>query len=634
MMMMRFIKAFASIFLVIVLILSITLGWQSSTVAQMLPSLGWSEGDIKIESYIPTFYRGDKEIAPVFLDGKMVGIVDAFVQFKENNDRDDNFSAAIRSHVIHSKLQKILDNITLYAREVLPERGITELEAQAKEISQQLVTTTSQKNGSMAVLVTFPQNDFPEIVYTVTQADIEKPRLGGGSQPEKIAQRSATKIKDVLIQSWKERQQPHLQAQAQRGLIILLGLIFTSVCLGLWQKQIATKKSNLSEMLSQSILKKLDIKDNHPQEIGLLSKQRLSLRQNYSLLSLYNSALFWTQWLIWVLGFGYLTSLVYWSRPFSNWILGVSIREVYSAADKNITWPPLDWLITLGKEATLGTPLLILFLFVIARLTLKVGDAISDSLAHYWTERTSNQRYALRAPTLSKAFKGWFRAVIYFSLGLILVYHLHKLGAITQLLAFFFGFLSFAISLASQNVLKDLIGGLLILWEDQYAVGDVIVVGDQGGLVEAITLRVTKLRNLDGELITIPNGSIGMVRNLSSEWSRVNYAIEVGYDADVERVLEVMQDVATQLYQDSQWQEQILETPEILGIDNIAHTGILIRLIIKTQPLQQWAVAREFRLRLKKAFDQEGIEVGIPQQMMLMNNSLFTNSKETFPNNN
>ena len=124
------------------------------------------------------------------------------------------------------------------------------------------------------------------------------------------------------------------------------------------------------------------------------------------------------------------------------------------------------------------------------------------------------------------------------------------------------------------------------------------------------------MRNLEGELITIPNGSIGMVRNLSSEWSRVNYAIEVDYNANIDLVLGVIEAIAQQLYRDPQWQEQILEAPEILGIDNISHRGILIRLLIKTQPLQQWSVGREFRRRLKKAFDEQGIQVGIPQQMM------------------
>ena len=192
---------------------------------------------------------------------------------------------------------------------------------------------------------------------------------------------------------------------------------------------------------------------------------------------------------------------------------------------------------TFGQKANLGLPLLMLLLFLVTRLTLKGGDVLSDFLARHWSEEQSKNRKALRAPTLSRAFKGWLRVVVYLLLGVTILYRLHQLGTITQAVAVFLGFASFALSLASQNLLKDLIGGLLILWVDKYAVGDVIVIGDQGGLVEKITLLVTQLRNLDGELITIPNGSIEMVRNLSSDWSRVNYAIEVSYDADVDRAL-------------------------------------------------------------------------------------------------
>ena len=128
----------------------------------------------------------------------------------------------------------------------------------------------------------------------------------------------------------------------------------------------------------------------------------------------------------------------------------------------------------------------------------------------------------------------------------------------------------------------------------------------------------------DGELITIPNGSIGMVRNLSSEWSRVNYAIEVSYNVDVDFALETIEAIAQQLYRAPQWKELILEAPEILGIDKISHTGILIRLLIKTQPLQQWSVGREFRRRLKKAFDEQGIKIGIPQQIEMYVNEPYT----------
>ena len=104
--------------------------------------------------------------------------------------------------------------------------------------------------------------------------------------------------------------------------------------------------------------------------------------------------------------------------------------------------------------------------------------------------------------------------------------------------------------MASQGLLKDLIGGLLILREDQFAACDVIIVGNHAGLVEKVSLRVTKLRSLDGELITIPNGSIDVVRNLSSNWSQVNYVIDLSYGVDVNLVLAIMDAVTQDMHQD------------------------------------------------------------------------------------
>ncbi len=130
-------------------------------------------------------------------------------------------------------------------------------------------------------------------------------------------------------------------------------------------------------------------------------------------------------------------------------------------------------------------------------------------------------------------------------------FQLHQLGtSFTQTVTTFAGFLSVAVSLASQGLLKDLIGGLLILREDQFAAGDVIIVGNHAGLVEKVSLRVTKLRSLDGELITIPNGSIDVVRNLSSNWSQVNYVIDLSYGVDVNLVLAIMDAVTQDMHQD------------------------------------------------------------------------------------
>ncbi|NET06655.1 MAG: mechanosensitive ion channel family protein [Symploca sp. SIO2B6] len=173
-----------------------------------------------------------------------------------------------------------------------------------------------------------------------------------------------------------------------------------------------------------------------------------------------------------------------------------------------------------------------------------------------------------------------------------------------------------AISLASQHAVKDVINGFLILWEDQYAVGDFIFLGTLGGKVENMNLRITQLRNEEGRLISIPNGTISVVENLSKDWSQVNFTIDVAYDTPLKLALAVIEQVVEQMYSERQWKKQILETPEVLGIDQISHTGILIRVCIKTKPLEQSKVAREFRLRLKLAFDQHGIRVGIPQQIL------------------
>ena len=606
--------------------------------AQNLPGLSMSNNEITSESYVPVFTRGNLDIAPIFLDGKIIGAVSSFIELESDkeNKQAGSYRAATRSLLIHSKLQKILGNMTRYSQEILANQGISEIKEQEKELRKQLVTTVSEEKRNVFMSITFPQEDAPEIIYSVTQADISRPRFGE-SRPLKIAEDAAKIGENALIQAWKERQAPHLQAQGQRALLILVAMIFTSLSLGWIQKLLSVENKKLNGMLSNS--QSIQIEDNWisglSKKIKRRSKvivpqqlQKFSLRYRHSLNAFYRSGLFWLQWLIWMLGIGYLTSLFYWTRPWSNWIIGVTVRGV-RAETVVLGWPPADWLLSFGQEANLGTPLSVLLFLLVTSLTIKGGDALSDFLARQWSEQNSIQRHALRARTLARVAKGWLRAIIYLLLGVVILHHLHQLGTITQVVTILLGFLSFALSLASQDLLKDLISGVLILWEDQYAVGDVIFIDEQGGLVEKITLRVTQMRNLDGELITIPNGSIGTVRNLSSEWSQVNYAIEVSYDADVDHVLEIIEAIAQQLYHDPQWQEHILEAPEILGIDNISYTGILIRLLIKTQPLQQWPVGREFRRRLKKAFDEQGIEIGMPQQIEMhkpstkMNNGKF-----------
>lgn len=181
------------------------------------------------------------------------------------------------------------------------------------------------------------------------------------------------------------------------------------------------------------------------------------------------------------------------------------------------------------------------------------------------------------------------------------------------------GLVGVAVSLASQNLIKDAINGFLIILEDQYALGDVISVGAVGGLVENLNLRMTQVRDAEGRLITIPNSEIKIVANLSSRWSRADLTIPVAYQTDIDQALNLIKTVALEMDNDPQWQHQIVETPQVLGIDNFSDRGLLIRVWIKTQPLKQWDVAREFRRRLKIALDHAGISIPVPQQTIWVN---------------
>jgi small conductance mechanosensitive channel len=137
-------------------------------------------------------------------------------------------------------------------------------------------------------------------------------------------------------------------------------------------------------------------------------------------------------------------------------------------------------------------------------------------------------------------------------------------------------------------------------------------------------------------LITIPNSSITVVENLSKDWSRVDLAITIAYDANVDRAITVVKQVGEDMTSDLIWKDKIPEPPDVLGVDEIGNNGITLRVWIKTLPLQQWNVAREFRRRLKRSLDDEGIAIGLPQQSLWFRNSSDrspVDGKEPLPHN-
>ena len=174
------------------------------------------------------------------------------------------------------------------------------------------------------------------------------------------------------------------------------------------------------------------------------------------------------------------------------------------------------------------------------------------------------------------------------------------------------GIIGIAIGFGAQSLIKDYLSGIFILLEDQYNVGDVVRVAGIAGLVEEVGLRRTVLRDLDGLVHSIPNGEIKAASNFTKGYSRVNLNISVAYGEDLDRVIKVINRVCKEMAGDPEWNTDLITTPQVLRVDNLGDSGIDIKILGDTKPIRQWAVTGELRLRLKRTFDAEGIEIPWP----------------------
>jgi small conductance mechanosensitive channel len=174
------------------------------------------------------------------------------------------------------------------------------------------------------------------------------------------------------------------------------------------------------------------------------------------------------------------------------------------------------------------------------------------------------------------------------------------------------GVVGVALGFGAQSLVKDFLSGIFMIFEDQYGVGDVVDLGEAGGTVEAVGLRVTRLRDVEGTVWYVRNGEILRVGNQSQNWARTVLDIPVALDQDLRRVQEVLRDVAHDLWDDEDYKRLVIEEPEVWGVQELTPNQVVIRVTLKTAPLEQWAVAREMRQRIKLRFDHEGIELAHP----------------------
>ena len=266
--------------------------------------------------------------------------------------------------------------------------------------------------------------------------------------------------------------------------------------------------------------------------------------------------------------------------------------------------------------------LVALIIYFLIRLTyLLVAKLSSTAIDSPSIDPRVNQRGKLRIDTTTKIIRSAV-TIVWVVIGILVAFWVNGVNLAPILTGA--GIFGLGLSLASQNLIKDAINGFVIIWDDRYAVGDIVDIGTVSGMVENINLRITQLRDAEGRLITVPNSAVDIVANRSSQWSRADINIPVAYQTDIDRALGLIEQIAQNITQDPQWQERIWEFPNILGVEQFSDRGILIRIWIKTEPLKQWDVAREFRRRVKIAFDRAGIPIPVPQQQIFFDRNGFS----------
>lgn len=226
---------------------------------------------------------------------------------------------------------------------------------------------------------------------------------------------------------------------------------------------------------------------------------------------------------------------------------------------------------------------------------------------------TTSTRRVQRAKTMGDLLKSIITGVLIAMFGTMV---LSELGVNIAPIIASAGIIGLALGFGAQSLVKDFLSGIFMIVEDQYGVGDVVDVGEATGTIEAVSLRVTRLRDLNGTVWYVPNGEIMRVGNMSQNWSRAVVDVSVGYGEDLARVQRVLAEIAHDLWNDDDFRGVVIEEPEVTGVELLAADAVHLRVLIKTLPNEQWSVARALRQRIKARFDHEGIEIPFAQRVV------------------
>ncbi|MFQ6758833.1 MAG: mechanosensitive ion channel family protein [Deltaproteobacteria bacterium] len=258
----------------------------------------------------------------------------------------------------------------------------------------------------------------------------------------------------------------------------------------------------------------------------------------------------------------------------------------------------------------------LLFIVVVAWFFRSLLDKLLGRLKNRLDERAqaaheARTEYTKRVETLILLVRQGGIVVLWLVVGLVI---LKEVGVEIAPILASAGIVGLAVGFGGQNLVRDVISGFFIILEDQIRVGDVAIINGTGGLVEEINFRTIILRDLGGVVHIFPNGAVTSLSNLTKEWSAYVFDIGVAYKENTDAVVTILEEVGRELKEDAVFGPMILEEPEIFGVDKLDNSAVVIKGRIKTVPIQQWAVGREFLRRVKQAFDARGIEIPFPHQ--------------------
>lgn len=271
--------------------------------------------------------------------------------------------------------------------------------------------------------------------------------------------------------------------------------------------------------------------------------------------------------------------------------------------------------LNISAETILEAIITIVTVLVLALVLLKLAQALSAKITAILVRKRPDGEARKRAQTLSAVVRHVF-VVIIWALAIMVI--LSEVGIEIGPILAAAGIVGLAVGFGAQDLVKDVINGFFILLEDQIRVGDVVEVAGKAGLVEKVNLKMTILRDLQGHVHFIPNGSIDTVTNMTKEFSFYLFEFGVAYRENVDEVIGVIKQVDEDIRKDPEFHDDILEPIEIFGLDKFGDSAIVIKARIKTAPIKQWRVGREYNRRVKIAFDEKEIEIPFPHLTLYM----------------